>query len=78
MYLRIAKRLTLEERKKIQEGIFKNKTNREIALEIGKAHTTVGRDIKRFKERFDYCAYTAHALYESRNFPHVFQSKEIM
>ncbi len=53
-------RLTIEERERIHALVNQGKTNREIASAINRSHTTIARELKRCKTRFEYSPSKAH------------------
>ena len=53
-------RLTIEEREEIYALINQGKTNREIASAINRSHTTIARELRRCKTRFEYSPSKAH------------------
>mgnify|MGYP002633389915 CR=1 FL=1 len=54
------KRLSLEEREQIHALINQGKTNREVATVLNRAHSTVSRELKRCKTKFEYSPSKAH------------------
>ena len=54
-------RLTIEEREKIQALLNQGRTNRGIASELKRSPTTIAREFKRSKTRFEYSPSKAHA-----------------
>lgn len=54
--------LTIEEREKIQEGLWQKKSVREIARELGRPHSSISREIQKNlpKERRVYAPRVAH------------------
>lgn len=53
-------RLTLEEREMIHALVNQGKSNREIAQHLGRAHSTICREIKRCNTKFEYSPSKAH------------------
>ncbi len=53
-------RLTIEEREKIHALVNQGKSNREIAESLNRSHTTISRELKRCKSRFEYSPSKAH------------------
>jgi len=53
-------RLTIEEREKILVLVNQGKSNREIAEALNRSHTTISRELKRCKTRFEYSPSKAH------------------
>lgn len=54
-------RLTIEEREKIHALVNQGKSNREIAESLNRSHTTISRELKRCKSRFEYSPSKAHS-----------------
>ena len=54
------KRLTLEDREQIHALVNQGKSNREIASTINRSHTTILRELRRCKTRFEYSPSKAH------------------
>ena len=54
-------RLTIEERERILALVNQGKSNRDIALAINRSHTTIARELRRCKTRFEYSPSKAHA-----------------
>jgi len=54
------KRLSLEERERIHALINQGKSNREIAVDLKRSHTTISRELKRCKTKYDYSPSKAH------------------
>ncbi len=54
------KRLTLEEREQIHALVNQGKSNRMIAIALKRAHTTIARELKRCKTRYEYSPSKAH------------------
>ena len=52
--------MTLEEREKVHALLNQGRTNREIASELKRSHTTIAREFKRSKTRFEYSPSKAH------------------
>jgi len=53
-------RLTIEERETIHALVNQGKTNREIASELKRSHTTIARELKRCRTRLEYSPSKAH------------------
>ena len=53
-------RLTLEEREQIHALVNQGKSNREIATALNRSHTTITRELRRCKTRFEYSPSKAH------------------
>ena len=47
-------RLTIEEREQIYLLINQGKSNREIAEALTRSHTTIARELARFRTRYEY------------------------
>lgn len=56
------KRLSIEDREKIHILINQGKSNRMIAEELDRSHTTIAREVSRFRTRFEYSPSKAHEL----------------
>lgn len=54
-------RLTIEEREKIHALVNQGKSNREIAESLNRSHTTISRELKRCRSRYEYSPSKAHA-----------------
>ena len=54
------RRLTIEEREKIHALVNQGQSNREIAETLNRSHTTISRELKRCKTRFEYSSSKAH------------------
>ena len=54
-------RLTLEDREQIHALVNQGKSNREIAASLDRSHTTILRELRRCKTRFEYSPSKAHA-----------------
>ena len=61
-------RLTIEERETIHALVNQGKTNREIAYELKRSHTTIARELKRSPTRLEYSPSKAHS-YAGRLLP---------
>lgn len=48
------KRLTLEERERIHALLNQGKSNREIAVDLNRSHTTISRELKRCGTKYEY------------------------
>ena len=53
-------RLTIEEREKIHVLVNQGKSNREIAKNLKRSHSTVSREVRKFPTRFEYSPSKAH------------------
>ena len=54
------KRMTLEERERIFALVNQGKTNRAIALDINRSHTTISKELRRCGTKFEYSPSKAH------------------
>ena len=54
-------RLTIEEREKIHALVNQGKSNREIAENLKRSHTTISRELNRCRSRYEYSPSKAHA-----------------
>lgn len=54
------RRLSIEEREKIHALVNQGESNREIAEALNRSHTTISRELKRCKTRFEYSPSKAH------------------
>jgi len=54
------KRLTFEERERIHALVNQGKSNREIVRDLNRSHSTVVRELKRCRTRFEYSPSQAH------------------
>lgn len=53
-------RLTIEEREKIHALVNQGMSNRVIASELNRSHTTIARELRRCRTRFEYSPSKAH------------------
>lgn len=53
-------RLTIEERERIHALVNQGKSNREIAEDLGRSHTTISKELKRCGTKYEYSPSKAH------------------